>query len=134
MDLEKIIFIILALAFSIVSMFLKSKKQKKSLAESEQSDRDSQYEPEPLAILDAHDFVKQFNVVHLQENSNIYPKNEKKKQKPPKIKKENTQLENPKISLQNTDLENEICLLEEFEGSELQKAFLFSEIFKNTRY
>jgi type III secretory pathway component EscV len=102
MDTEKIIFIVLALLFSVFSMFLKSKKQ------------------------------KQPNIPDLQENSNIYSKKSKKKQKLPNIENITHPVEKPEVISQNTDLENEINLLEDFEGSDLQKAFLFSEIFKNT--
>jgi len=102
MDLEKLIFIILALVISIFSMFMKAKKQKHTVSE-------------------------------LQENPNITAKIEKKKQKPQKIEKKNPPVDNSKIISQDIDLETEISLLEDFEGTELQKAFLFSEIFKTAK-
>jgi FtsZ-interacting cell division protein ZipA len=131
MDSEKIIFIILALVFSIFSMFMKSKKQKRSFPEKEQTDTDFPHELDPFTILNSDPIFEQSNVEHVQENYEFYPKKGKKKQKPQNIEKENSQIENSQKNLQNIDLESEISLLEDFEGSELQKAFVLSEIFKN---
>jgi hypothetical protein len=133
MDLEKIIFIVLALLFSIFSMFMKSKKQKRTLPENERTDKDFSYESASFSILNQDAFLKSANIANLQENSNIYPKKSKKKQKLSNIEQESSHMENSKTILQNVDSETEIGLLEDFKGSELQKAFLFSEIFKNAK-
>ena len=132
MDSEKIIFIILALVLSIFSMIMKSKKQKRTVLEKDKIDTDFSEESDLSALLSQEYFNKQFEVDHLQENSNIYPKKSKKKQKLQNVAKEISPIEIPKIISQDIDLETENSLLENFEGSELQKAFLYSEIFKNT--
>jgi hypothetical protein len=131
MDSEKIIFIILALVFSIFSMLMKSKKQKRALSGKEKIDTDFSHESDSVPISNLHEFFMPSDVAHLQENSNIYPKKSKKKQKIQNFEKENSRIEISEITSQNIDLEMEIGLLEDFEGSELQKAFLYSEIFKN---
>ena len=127
MDSEKIIFIILALVFSIFSMFMKSKKQKRTVLENEKNETDILDESD----LDQEQFYKPSNVENLQKNANIYPKKNKKKQKQEIFEKEKNPIEQSKFISQNIDLETENNLLEEFEGSDLQKAFLYSEIFKN---
>jgi uncharacterized protein YpmB len=132
MDSEKVIFIILALVFSIFSMYIKSKKQKRSVPEKEQADTDFSSESDMFTIFHSEQFLRQSEVEYVQENSNIYPKKDKKKTKEQNFKKENLQAKTPKIVSQDIDLESEISLLEGFEGSELQKVFVLSEIFKNT--
>jgi len=133
MDLEKLIFIILILVLSIVSMFLKAKKQKQSTPEKMDADSDLSYDSNTINLLNSTHFLKSADTLDLHKNSNIAPKNEKKKQKPQNLIRENSQKDNSKTVSQNIDLESENNLLEDFEGSELQKAFLYSEIFKNSK-
>jgi len=133
MDIEKLIFIILAVIISIFSMYMKSKKQKRTLSENEPAETDFQYDPETFTILNSGDFFMPSDVTNMQENSNIASKRGKKKQKLQDTNKNNSQVDNSKNILQNVDCENEISLLEDFEGSELQKAFLYSEIFKSLK-
>ncbi|MCL2245604.1 MAG: hypothetical protein FWC10_00600 [Lentimicrobiaceae bacterium] len=132
MDIEKIIFIVLAIAFSIVSMFFKSKK-KQPYTHNKQAGRDFSYESDPFQSVDSDDFSMQSAIQNLQNNSNIASKKERKKQKIQNIEKKNLQSDNSQNFSQDFDLENENGLLEDFEGTELQKAFLLSEIFKNTK-
>ena len=131
MDSEKIIFIILALVFSIFSMLTKKKKEKQTTYEKEQTDTDFPDNLDSNTLLNKDYFFKQSEVEYLQKNSKTYPKKNKKKQQEENFAKENFAKETPQIILQNVDLENENSLLENFEGSELQKAFLYGEIFKS---
>jgi len=131
MDTEKILFIIIALVFSIFSMFLKSKKQKSSLHKKEEPDDLFLNESESMFFLNSDDLLNKSDVSDLQKNVNIYSKKNKKKSKEPNRKKERIQIENAEKLSQNIDLEIEESMLEGFEGSELQKAFLYSEIFKS---
>ncbi|MCL1851392.1 MAG: hypothetical protein FWF70_08345 [Bacteroidetes bacterium] len=131
METEKIIFIVLALVFSVFSMVLKSKKQKRSFPEKESADTDFSISSEIFSPFYSEPLFKQSDTEHLQENFNIYSKNVKKKLKIQNFEKNNSEIENSKKNSQNIDLENEIILLEDIECTELQKAFLYSEIFKN---
>jgi len=131
MDSEKIIFIILALVFSIFSMFTKKKKQKQTTYEKEQIDTDFPDNLDVSTLLNKDYLFKQFDGGYLQENSKKYPKKNKKKQKDENFEEEKFTKESSKTILQNIDLQKENTLLEHFEGTELQKAFLYSEIFKN---
>jgi hypothetical protein len=110
---------------------MKSKKQKRTVPEKDTIDTDFSDESDFSTLLNQDYFNKQFDVEHLQKNSNIYPKKSKKKQKLQNVAKEISPIETPKIISQDIDLETENSLLENFEGSELQKAFLYSEIFKS---
>jgi cell shape-determining protein MreC len=114
MDSEKIIFIILAIVFSVFSMVRKAKRQKQPLPENL---------PEDVAE----------DVENLQKNPIIYSKKEKKKQNLQNLKKEDFRIKSAEIISQDIDSECEKNLLEDFEGSDLQKAFLFSEIFKDVK-
>jgi len=136
MDTEKLIFIALALVFTIISMFVKSKKQKQSLSQDEKMDYDFHQESDQFENSEIEIIFEQNNASNLQKNYRIVSKKSKKEQKIEKIEKIEKKIfqqENVENSLQNTDLENEIALLEAFEGTELQKAFLFSEILKNAK-
>ena len=132
MDTEQIIFLIIALVLTIFSMYRKSKKQKQSSQKEEPvyydfPDDDLCKTVEPVVIFGQNE------VVNVQQNVDIYTKKNKKTLKMPKIEPVNFQNKNPKNILQNVDLENEIVILRDFEGTEIQKAFLYSEIFKNTK-
>ena len=136
MDLKQILFLIIAIGLSVLSMYRKAKKQKQQthpLPSDEESydDFPSQPDffdsPEPVVIFDPYDVTKS------QQNFNINPKKEKKRQKRENIETVNFQVDNSKNNLQNADLESDIILLEDFEGTELQKAFLYSEIFKSVK-
>jgi hypothetical protein len=111
---------------------MKSKKQKRSIPEKEKCDPDFQYESNPFTMMNSDQFYQPSSVEGLQNISNISPKKNKKKIKLQNSETEKFQIENSKNNLQDIDLEKENILLEGFEGSELQKAFLFGEIFKNT--
>ena len=112
-------------------MFVKSKKQKRSILKKEQSDTDFQYESDSITFLNQDQILVQPDVANLQKNLNIFSKKNKKEHKQQNLEKEKFQINNSKIISQNIDFESEIDLLEGFEGTELQKAFLFSEVFKN---
>ena len=138
MDFETILFIALALGFSIFSMYVKSKKQKQQqqrqpFPEQEESCYDFPSHPDSLESIDPIVIFEQYDTTKSTENFDIYTKKEKKKQKTQKFSDINFQAKNPKNTLQNTDLEDNISLLEDFEGTEMQKAFLYSEIFKNPK-
>jgi hypothetical protein len=133
MNLEQIIFLTIAIALSVFSMYRKSKKRKQSLPKEEESyhdfpqQQDTSYPPEPVLIFEPFDVPKS------PQNFNIHTKKSKKKQKQQNVETVNFQSENSNINLQNADLESDISLLEDFEGKEIQKAFLYREIFKSTK-
>jgi len=133
MDIEKLIFLIIAVALSAFSMYRKTKKQKQNLLREENSypdflqQEDSYNAPEPVVIFDP------FEIPNSQQDLNIHSKKNKKQQKQQNIEATDFQKQTSKNILQTTDLENNISLLEDFEGTEVQKAFLYSEIFKNTK-
>jgi hypothetical protein len=133
MDIEQILFIVIALALSIFSMYRKSKKRKQVIPKEEESyhdfsqQQDTIYPPEPVLI------IEPFDVSKSPQNFNILTKKNKKKQKQQNTEIVKFQAENPNNNLQVTDLESDISLLEDFEGTEIQKAFLYSEIFKSTK-
>ncbi|MCL2290510.1 MAG: hypothetical protein FWC34_07400 [Bacteroidetes bacterium] len=134
MDIEQILFIAIAVALSAFSMYKKAKKQKESSRERAEEVyhdfpevEDPYKTPNPVVTFDPYD------AANLPQYSNIPTKKSKKKQKAQNFETINFQAENPKNASQTTDFENNIGLLEDFEGTEIQKAFLFSEIFKNTK-
>jgi hypothetical protein len=132
-DIEKILFITIAIGLSIFSMYRKAKKQSKSSNGNEEVYQDFQEEnnyhelTEPMVIFEHIDAEKS------QQNFNIPTKKIKKPISSQNIENANIMVENPKTVLQNTDLEIENELLEGFEGTEIQKAFLYSEIFKSAK-
>jgi len=133
MDLEKLIFLIIAILLSVFSMYRKSRKKAQSIPDKEDSFHDffepqEVYNPsEPIIIFEQNDESK------LTPTNNILTKNQKKKQKPQNIEKVVPNKENSKIILQDADLESNSLLLENFEGTEIQRAFLYSEIFKTLK-
>jgi hypothetical protein len=134
MDTEKIIFLIIAIALSIFSMYRKAKKQKEaSRGEYEESEHDFLQEEEPFEMTEPVVIFKQQAPSDLLQKSNFSAKKAKKQQNSQTIEATNLIVENTKKNLQDIDLENEITLLEDFEGTEIQKAFLYSEIFKNAK-
>jgi hypothetical protein len=133
MDIEQILFIAIAIALSVFSMYKKSKKQKQSPYENETSNHDFSHNEEPYEIPEPVVIFKQYNAPDLLQNSNISTKKNKKSHHTQNKETSNLQRENSKNISQNTDLEKEISLLEDFDGTEIQKAFLYSEIFKNTK-
>ena len=133
MDSEKIIFIVLALVFTVISMLIKSKKQKPSPQPMEESDEKLLYEQGKYNDSNLDMVFQPLNVSNLQENYNFVSKTNKKKSKKQVSEKESFPKETIHKSLQNADSEYEIGLLEDFEGTELQKAFLYSEIFNNAK-
>jgi len=133
MDSEKIIFIVLALVFTVISMLIKSKKQKPSPQPMEESDEELLYEQGKYNDSNLDMNFQPLNVSNLQENYNFVSKTGKKKSKKIVSEKEIFPKESIHNNLQDTDSEKEIGLLEDFEGTELQKAFLYSEIFKNAK-
>jgi hypothetical protein len=82
---------------------------------------------EPVVIF------KQSSASDLLQNSNFSTKKNKKRHHLQNIEISNAKTENSKNISQNTDLESKVSLLEDFDGTEIQKAFLYSEIFKNTK-
>ena len=133
MDSEKLIFIILAVVFSIFSMYTKSKKQKRAVLEKEEPEQD--FFPQQDSVIPSQPEVifEEFDIAKLLQNSDITPKKHKKK---PKIQNFEKTEAPPKTSdniSQHNDTMNDNVLLEDFEGTEIQKAFLYSEIFKSTK-
>jgi len=137
MDIEKILFIVIALALSVFSLYKKSKKQQQQHQEPVSKEEDFEYDfqqqqelyypSEPILNFEQKDIQK------TPQNFNILTKKEKKREKQTNFETFNLQAENAKNILRNDDLERDIILLEDFEGTEIQKAFLYSEIFKNAK-
>ncbi|MDR2972845.1 MAG: hypothetical protein LBU83_13125 [Bacteroidales bacterium] len=134
MDIKKILFITFALAFSILSMYLKTKKQKSSLPKKEESNND--YDSISDLVFDSEIEVNYGNkdVSKMFQNTKNFSKKNKNKQKSQNFKVSEFQSKSSDSVLQNTDIETENVLLGDFEGTEIQKAFLYSEIFKTTNY
>ena len=134
MSTEQIIFIAIALALSAFSMYQKSKKNKQTARENTaESYPNFPQEPEAYKTPEPFLIFNHYDAANLPQYSNISTKKNKKKQKPQNFETSNFQIKSPEISSQSTNLENNTELLEGFEGTELQKAFLFSEIFRNTK-
>jgi len=133
MDIEKILFLVIAIALSVFSMYRKAKKQKQHLPKEEDTYQDFQeqenpyYTPDPVVIFDPVETPKS------QQNLSTHTKTNKKRQKQQNIEIANFQKDISKNIFQNTDFEDNTSLLEDFEGTEIQKAFLYSEIFKNAK-
>ena len=134
MDLEKLIFIILALGFSIFSMYVKSKKQKQTVPEKEESESDFFYPEDSFTPSHQDEIFEEFDISKLLQNFDIAPKKQKKKPKKQNLEKTATSPKNAEIISQNNDIVNDSELLVNFEGTEIQKAFLYSEIFKSTKH
>ena len=134
MDLEKLIFIILAIALSIFSMYAKSKKQRQTVSEKEESEPDFFYPEDRFTPSHSEEVFEEFDVSKLLQNANISPKKQKKTSKAPNLEKTDIPPKSSEIISQNNDIVNDNELLGEFDGTEIQKAFLYSEIFKNTKY
>ena len=133
MDLEKLIFVILAIGLSIFSMYAKSKKQKRAVIEHEESEPDFFHQEDLFAPSPQDEIFEGFDVSKLLQNSDISPKKQKKKSKKQNFEKNDAvPKSSPNIS-QSSDIMNDNELLEGFEGTEIQKAFLYSEIFKSTK-
>ena len=133
MDLEQIIFLVIALLLSVFSMYRKSKKRQQSLPKEEKEveyEPDFPFPPETYYPPESVVIYEQYVPSKLSENENIYTKKNKKEQKSKNLEVINFQTEKSKKILQDADLESNIILLEDFEGTEIQKAFLYSEIFK----
>jgi len=133
MDLEQIIFLIVALGISIFSMYIKSKKRKQTPPVSEEPYQDFSQHPETYNNLEQVLFFDHYNDEKLLQNFNIHPKKEKKQQKAEKTAIFKQRIENPKKYIQDAEFESESRLLDDFEGTEIQKAFLYSEIFKSVK-
>ena len=133
MDLEKLIFIILAIGLSIFSMYAKSKKQKQSVSEKGESEPDL-FSPEDSFIPpNSDEFSEEFDVTKLLQNFNFVQKNPKKQHKVQNLEKTDTPQKTANNILQNNDIKDDNVLLGDFDGTEIQKAFLYSEIFKSTK-
>ena len=133
MDLEKLIFIILAIGLSIFSMYAKSKKQRRAVLENEKSEPDFFHQEDLFAPSQSDKIFEEFNISELLQNSNISPKKQKKKPKTENFEKKDSVPKSTQDILQSNDIVNDKVLLEDFEGTEIQKAFLYSEIFKSTK-
>ena len=133
MDSEKLIFIILAVVLSIFSMYSKSKKQKRAVLEKEEPEQDFFPQQDSFIPSQPEVIFEEFNVAKLLQNSDITPKKHKKKPKIQNIEKTEAPPKIPDNISQNIDTMNDNELLEDFEGTEIQKAFLYSEIFKSTK-
>jgi len=134
MDTEQILFLIFAIAISIFSLYIKSKKQRRSQSEKvEESYHDFSQEADAHNPLDPMVIFRQYDVKNLPQNADFNTKKNKKNQKTQNTGIMSSPIKTSENISQNIDSENNIVLLEGFEGTELQKAFLFSEIFKNTK-
>jgi hypothetical protein len=134
METEQIIFIIIALALTIFSMYKKAKKQKQNqpVPKEEESYPIFLDETDSLKEFDPAFFYQQ-NDVDMQENQIFSSKKAKKRPIVQNIEKKCFSNETLKNNFQSPDLEEETELLGAFEGSDLQKAFLYSEVFKNVK-
>jgi len=132
MNIEQILFLALALGFSIFSMYMKSKKQKQS-SKKDDSYHDFPQEPDGYATPEPVVVFEQFDVTNAPQNFNISTKKNKKTQKIQNTGVADFQTKTPENISQNAGSDNNIVLLEDFEGTEIQKAFLFSEIFKTVK-
>jgi len=132
MDIEQILFLIIAIALSLFSMYRKAKKQKQSSPKNEEVYDDFYQEKSPYDISEPVVIFEQNSMANLPQNTKISTKKNQKDKYTQNIKTTNLQIENQKNILQNADLENQSELLDDFDGTEIQKAFLYSEIFKNT--
>jgi len=133
MDLEQIIFLVIAVGISIFSMYIKSKKRKQTPPIIEETLQDFSQPLEAYNNLEQVSFFDHYNDEYLLQNFNIHPKKEKKQKKKEKTATFNQPIENPKKNMQDAEFESESRLLEDFEGTEIQKAFLYSEIFKSVQ-
>ena len=134
MDAEQIIFLIFAVAISIFSLYIKSKKKQQSSPERvEEPYYDLPQEADSYNPLDPVVIFRQYDIKNSPQNADFNTKRNKKNQKTQNTGAINTPVKTSENISQNIDSENNIVLLEGFEGTELQKAFLFSEIFKNTK-
>jgi len=133
MDLEKIIFLVLAIVLSLFSMYIKSKKQKRSLPEQEEFDHDPYPSEDSFSTFKQEIIFEQVDVTKMSQNSNFHPKNNKKRQPLKNLEVGGFQSKPSDNILQNNDTETSAIILEDFEGTEIQKAFLYSEIFKTTK-
>jgi len=133
MDAEQILFLIFAVAISIFSLYIKSKKKKSSPEGAEESYHDLPQEADSYNPLDPVVIFRQYDVKNSPQNADFNTKRNKKNQKAQNTGAINAPIKTSENISQNIDSENNIVLLEGFEGTELQKAFLFSEIFKNTK-
>jgi len=134
MSTEQIIFLVLALAFSIFSMYMKSKKQKQqSSPKTGESYHDFPQEQNSYETLDPVVIFEQFDVTNSPQCFNIATKKNQKAQKTQNVKTTSPQIKTLENVSQSVGLENDNVLLEDFEGTELQRAFLFSEIFKKSK-
>ena len=134
MDTEQLIFLAIAVAISVFGMYIKAKKQKQSAPErAEEPYHDFPQEEDPYNPLDPVVIFRQYDIKNSPQNADIATKKNKKNQKTQNTATINTPIKKPENISQNVGSENNTILLEEFEGTELQRAFLFSEIFKNTK-
>ena len=133
MDLEQLIILIFAIGFSIVGMVLKSKKQKQAQPRAEDYFEDLQLPPEPAIRYDPELLPESLEEIKTSQKRNIYSKFNKNSKNPKKSEEVGAGYKEDKDTTQVVDLENDIELLEPFEGTELQKAFLYSIIFNNTK-
>jgi len=120
MDVEKLLFIAIAIALSFFSMYKKAKNKKQTSSE-------HYTDEEPIVILEHN------NAENLFKNSNYSAKKSKKATPHKKSELKEIKRENQEFISQNIDSEKETILLEDFDGTEIQKAFLYSEIFKNAK-
>jgi hypothetical protein len=133
MDKEQIIFLVIALAFTIFSMIMKSKKQKRAVQSEDIFHSDSLEESDLLKSFESEMIFEPYDVIKSSQNSDFSMKENKKKQKLQNIKTTISPDKTAKPDSQNVDIENETLLLMDFDGTEIQKAFLYSEIFKNVK-
>jgi len=134
MSTEQIIFIAIALAFSAFSMYQKAKKQRQASRENEEEPyHNFPQDPEAYKTSDPVVIFERYNAENLPQYSNISTKKNKKKQKIQNLENSNFRVENIENTLQSTESESNIGLLDDFEGTEIQKAFLFGEIFRSTK-
>jgi len=126
--MEQIIFLIIALSLAVFSMYMKSKKLKNALPKEEDSDHLFQQDSIQYDSLESEIIFEPYNATKSSQNSDFRSKKNKKFKKLQNSETQHTNNNSSQIHSQFTDLESDVCLLEEFEGTELQKAFLYSEI------
>jgi len=133
MDAEKIVLLVFAIVFSIFSLYIKSKKQKRTQSETGESDNNSYQPADEIMRSEIDEIFEQISGTKMSQNSHIIAKKNKKKQKQQNFETIGFKPKTSDNILQDADIESGNGLLDDFEGTEIQRAFLYSEIFKNTK-
>ena len=114
-------------------MYSKSKKQQRAASGQAKPEPDFLQSEDSLLHLFSIENSEETEVTKLLKNLQNSPKKQKKKSKMQNLEKTDIPPKTPHHISQDSDIMNDSDLLGGFEGTEIQKAFLYSEIFKNTK-